>query len=77
MVRKEETDKKPPCDTEADLGTMRIAFRTAQGGKAVEVIRVETISRGNSTFNFHSDYRDPSEANRPRAMVFRERERLR
>ena len=41
MVREEETDKKQPCAAEVDLGEMRIAFRTSQGGKAVEVIRTE------------------------------------
>ena len=73
IVREEEMDKKRPC-SEAELGTMRIAFRAVHGGKAVEVIRAGTISRWNPTFNFHSDYRDSSEANRPRAMGLRERE---
>ena len=74
IVREEEMEKRQSC-AEADLGTMRIAFRAAHGGKSVEVIRAGTISRWNPTFNFHSDYRDSSEANRPRAMVLRERER--
>ena len=44
IVRASETATRQPS-TEVDLGTMKIAFRAAQGGRAVEVIRLETNPR--------------------------------
>ena len=78
IVRASETATRQPS-AEVDLGTMKIALRAAQGGRAVEVLN----SRGDksslegirpSTI-FIPDYRDPSAADRPRALVFCKNER--
>ena len=44
IVRASETATRQRS-AEVDLGTMKIAFRAAQGGRAVEVIRLETNPR--------------------------------
>ena len=43
---REEITDAPVLSAEADLGTMKVAFRAARGGKAVEVMRTNQFLGG-------------------------------